>query len=335
MLAIRIIFGVVVAAHGLIHLMGFIKAFELAEIKDIKLEISKPVGLVWLAAALGFLAAVALLLLQMDWWWWVAAPSAVLSQVLVVAAWKEAKFGTIANLIVAAGVVYLLVGCQSTAPAQEKPQQTQTSQPAPCRDKILEGEATNARDLGGVALTPGKVACGQLYRGGDLGRITDKGCAELGRLGIKTVVDLRPRPAGLPPCLSGSTHVVSAPLPKPRGSPEDHYRAMLEAKDSAKKLFAVLGQEASYPVYLECQVGGQLVSYASALVLLALGAERRAVLEEFRRSARAGRDLPEAGLVAAMDEIDQQGGIEAFLRSAGVGKEDLAVLSAQLISTAP
>lgn len=39
---IRAIFGFLILLHGLIHLMGFLKAFHLADIEQLTLPISKP-----------------------------------------------------------------------------------------------------------------------------------------------------------------------------------------------------------------------------------------------------------------------------------------------------
>jgi|GEM_PF-4627233 ssRNA-specific RNase YbeY (16S rRNA maturation enzyme) len=41
----RILFVFIVAIHGFIHLMGFIKAFKLTEINQLAQDISKPTGL--------------------------------------------------------------------------------------------------------------------------------------------------------------------------------------------------------------------------------------------------------------------------------------------------
>jgi hypothetical protein len=41
----------IVAIHGLIHLMGFAKAFGLATFEQLRVPISQPLGLLWLAAA--------------------------------------------------------------------------------------------------------------------------------------------------------------------------------------------------------------------------------------------------------------------------------------------
>jgi hypothetical protein len=95
----RIVLFVVILAHGLIHLMGFAKAFEYAELRDLKQEISKPVGLLWLFCALAFLGAGVLFISGRASWWWLGAPALVLSQVVILMSWGDAKFGTLANLI--------------------------------------------------------------------------------------------------------------------------------------------------------------------------------------------------------------------------------------------
>jgi len=96
----RILLLLLIAAHGLIHLMGFAKAFRYAEIGQLTLEIPRPAGLAWLLCALHIAGAGALLIFRQASWWWVAVPALLLSQALVVAFWRDAKFGTVANLII-------------------------------------------------------------------------------------------------------------------------------------------------------------------------------------------------------------------------------------------
>jgi hypothetical protein len=91
--------------HGLIHLMGFVKAFGVAEITQLTLDISRPAGLLWLTTAVLFTGAAIILLTGRSWWWLIAAAALVLSQVLVITFWKDARFGTIANVIVLFGVI--------------------------------------------------------------------------------------------------------------------------------------------------------------------------------------------------------------------------------------
>ena len=97
---LRSLFICIVFAHGLIHLLGFIKAFEFAEIKELSLPISKPFGLMWLAAFLIFLVVTIFLILKSNYWWLVAFLAVLCSQILIINFWQDAKFGTIANVFI-------------------------------------------------------------------------------------------------------------------------------------------------------------------------------------------------------------------------------------------
>lgn len=95
----KYLFAFMLLMHGLIHLMGFAKAFKYSDITQLTQPISKTAGLFWLLSALLFIVAVTLFLLKKDSWWMVAAPAVVISQVLIFISWSDAKFGTIANII--------------------------------------------------------------------------------------------------------------------------------------------------------------------------------------------------------------------------------------------
>ena len=79
--------------------MGFVKGFGLAAVEALQLAISRPWGLVWLFAAVLMLATAGLRAAGSGAWWMLAAPAIVVSQVLVIAFWQDAKFGTIANVV--------------------------------------------------------------------------------------------------------------------------------------------------------------------------------------------------------------------------------------------
>lgn len=85
--------------HGLIHLLGFAKAFQLAELKEFMKPISRPAGILWLLATVMFLTVALLYLLRHEAWVWLLAAAMVLSQVLIFFWWKDARFGTLANLL--------------------------------------------------------------------------------------------------------------------------------------------------------------------------------------------------------------------------------------------
>lgn len=86
--------------HGLIHLLGFTKAFSLAPVEQLQLPISKASGLLWLFASL-LLGLTAILQFKnaVSWPLWAFFAIAI-SQFLILLAWQDAKWGTIANLII-------------------------------------------------------------------------------------------------------------------------------------------------------------------------------------------------------------------------------------------
>jgi Family of unknown function (DUF6544) len=96
----KTLFLIIIAFHGLIHLMGFVKAFNLAEISQLKQSISKISGIIWLLTSLLFLCSVGLYIFQKQEWIMVATVAVILSQVIIIQSWTEAKFGTIANVII-------------------------------------------------------------------------------------------------------------------------------------------------------------------------------------------------------------------------------------------
>jgi hypothetical protein len=101
----RILFILLMVVHGLIHLLGFAKAFHYAELSQLTREISRPAGLLWLLCALAFTMAGGLLAARQASWGWIALPALVLSQWLMFGSWQDAKFGTLANLIILLPVI--------------------------------------------------------------------------------------------------------------------------------------------------------------------------------------------------------------------------------------
>src|SRR6266498_80379 len=97
---IRWVFAVMVFIHGFIHLMGFAKAFKLAPVNQLTLNISAPAGVLWLVACSLFITTGILFLARKDEWWIIAGLALVLSQTLVILYWHDAKAGTIANAII-------------------------------------------------------------------------------------------------------------------------------------------------------------------------------------------------------------------------------------------
>lgn len=107
----RYILAFILLIHGGIHCMGFSKAFGYGNITAITKTISKAAGTVWLLVFLIFTGAVILLLLKKQIWWLPAVIAVVVSQILIIMVWQDAKFGTIANILVLAAAI-IAIGSQ-------------------------------------------------------------------------------------------------------------------------------------------------------------------------------------------------------------------------------
>jgi hypothetical protein len=99
---LKIIFIFITLVHGLIHFMGFSKAFAYGNITQLTKEISKPMGIFWFITALLFILCIVLFIFKKDNWVYFALSAVVVSQILIIMVWNDAKFGTILNVIVLA-----------------------------------------------------------------------------------------------------------------------------------------------------------------------------------------------------------------------------------------
>lgn len=104
----KIIFALLVTIHGLIHFIGFAKAFDYGKVTQLTKEISKPLGIVWLVTGLVLIIVAVLFLLKKDGWSLLGIVAAIISQALIFTVWQDAKFGTIPNLIIIAVAILSL-----------------------------------------------------------------------------------------------------------------------------------------------------------------------------------------------------------------------------------
>lgn len=96
----RIALIILIGIHGIIHLFGFLKAFGISEFNAISQPISKTYGTLWLLTFILFTITVLLNLINSDYWWLSGFLAVITSQVLIFNYWSDAKFGTLANLII-------------------------------------------------------------------------------------------------------------------------------------------------------------------------------------------------------------------------------------------
>lgn len=192
-------------------------------------------------------------------------------------------------------------GCLQTA-------NLKTSDPTERRHIRLDGQS-NFRDMGGYETTDGKrVKWNQLYRSGELPRLSDNDVARLEKLGIITVInfltadEIKARGEDrLPP----DVHEISLPI---SGEAEnDLAKVVLEARqtadfskvpvelnaevhrlltgDASKKQYAALLRQAadpaSRPLVFHCSHGVHRTGTAAAILLSALGVPWETVREDY------------------------------------------------------
>lgn len=101
----RIVYLILIIIHGLIHFVGFVKGFHIAEVKALDLYISRPAGLVWVATGMFFF------IYGFSWWtnyqfsWLIGIVAVLISQILVIIYWQDAGAATLLNLIILLGVI--------------------------------------------------------------------------------------------------------------------------------------------------------------------------------------------------------------------------------------
>lgn len=210
----------------------------------------------------------------------------------------------------------------------------------------LEGQP-NFRDLGGYATADGRhVKWGQVYRSGELGKLTEADLATLDQIGIALVCDLR------------SDSEVTA-LPDPAAAAEEQIRLAVndESVDVAKITAAVVAGDlgalsptllldgmpkialdftsnwsdlllrisdpANRPTNFHCSAGKDRAGWASAVVLRALGVPEETVMadyllsNEYRAEANAATIAQVRTIVAGVqgvpeDQVDMSN-LEALL----------------------
>lgn len=96
----RMVFVIFMLLHSAIHLLGFLKAFDLIELKAMNYNISKSIGMLWLISFILFFVCILLFLTGSNYWWLLGIMGTIVSQILIFNHWKEAKYGTIANMLI-------------------------------------------------------------------------------------------------------------------------------------------------------------------------------------------------------------------------------------------
>ncbi len=171
----------------------------------------------------------------------------------------------------------------------------------------LEG-GSNFRDLGGYRAADGRrVRRGAVFRSAHLGTLTRADSAALGKLGVRTIVDLRgvDEAAETPHRLDGvACRIIGAPIEPGVGDKirraisdgsatpflmtqylTEHYRDYpRRCTPGFRTLFAALGDGHHRPLVFHCTAGKDRTGFASALLLTLLGVPWDTVVEDYLRT---------------------------------------------------
>ena len=177
----------------------------------------------------------------------------------------------------------------------------------------------NFRDLGGIPAADGKrVRYGMLYRSGYLCKISEKKAEYLrDRKGVQTVIDLRSpselaehsdvlakgvRYIHLPPLNDeqnpsinrnnrrGVLENIMAKEGGARRHLSDIYRLMVTQKESLQafsEYLRLLADEKNAGVLWHCTQGKDRTGIAAAIILMALGADRKDIMRDYMRTNRS------------------------------------------------
>lgn len=119
----RILFTLIVLGHAIAHLPGFIVYLRLAELKDMPYKTTilassinvgdigiRVFGVLWLIAALAFVASGVGAFTRLTWWQPIMLITAAFSLLLCILGWPDTRFGLLVNLAL---IVFLLVNRQT------------------------------------------------------------------------------------------------------------------------------------------------------------------------------------------------------------------------------
>lgn len=109
----RWIVGILLIGHGLIHVLGPLEIWGLADIEaltgdpsiDIGWAAAEAIALAWLGAFVILVVAGVAMMARRPWWRVLAIVGVLVSQATIFVWWDDAATGTIVNLLIVAAVV--------------------------------------------------------------------------------------------------------------------------------------------------------------------------------------------------------------------------------------
>ncbi len=119
----HIVFALILFGHGFAHLPGFLVFWKLATLKEMPYKTSilagrvdvgdfviRVVGVLWLLAALAFVTSSIGTATRLSWWQPAALTTSIVSLLLCIIGWPEARFGLLINTAL---IAFLLMNKQA------------------------------------------------------------------------------------------------------------------------------------------------------------------------------------------------------------------------------
>jgi len=195
------------------------------------------------------------------------------------------------------------------------------------------------------------VARSLVYRSGHLGQLTEDLRAELGGLGVRTVVTFQtqreidilgdPLPALLPGAVREHIPIgdrwfqKGGILPDDTSSQGQFYVTMVrDHADLWARFLRLFARRDCFPLLYHCTAGRDRTGVATVLLLETLKLPRAEIVTDYLISNQVFEENvqePEV-LVPLFEAIDDAGGIEGFLRTLGVEAGDVAAIRNNLLS---
>ncbi len=127
----------IIVLHAFIHILGFLKAFSLAEIQQLTVPIGKVRGMLWLLTLILFcIGSILYGISQYTWSVWLIA-AVTLSQILVIYSWSDAKFATILNTLILIVAIVGFAEMQFTAMVKKEIEELTNNIPPRTRVDII------------------------------------------------------------------------------------------------------------------------------------------------------------------------------------------------------
>jgi hypothetical protein len=115
----RFVIAALFIIHGVAHLVGFVVPWRITTLKDTPYRTTilngrvnvgeagiKAIGVLWLFAALAYMACGVAVIVQLQWWFWLAVVTTFVSFDLTIIGWPESKIGVAVNGL----IVVVLIG---------------------------------------------------------------------------------------------------------------------------------------------------------------------------------------------------------------------------------